>query len=66
VKRQNNRRIPWRPLLAECVGTALLLLIGLSLVIMMFGTGSPIAVRIPNEGIRRLITGFLFGTPWGD
>lgn len=62
MKRQKNRRIPWSPLVAECIGTALLLLIGLSLVIVMFGTGSPIAVIIPNEGVRRLITGFLFGT----
>ncbi|MEG3440065.1 aquaporin [Pannus brasiliensis CCIBt3594] len=62
MKRQNNRRIPRSPLVAECLGTALLLSIGLSLVIVMFGTGSPMAVLIPNEGTRRLITGFLFGT----
>lgn len=62
MKRQSDRRIPWSPLVAECIGTALLLLIGLSLVIVMFGTGSPMAVMIPNEGVRRLITGFLFGT----
>lgn len=62
MKRQKDRRIPWRPLIFECIGTALLLLIGLSLVIVMFGTGSPIATIIPNEGVRRLITGFLFGT----
>ena len=28
----------------------------------MFGTGSPIIGIVPNEGLRRLITGFLFGT----
>jgi aquaporin Z len=43
------------------VGTALLLLGGLSLVIIMFGAGSPMAQLIPSEGVRRLITGFLFG-----
>jgi len=37
-------------------------LIGLSLVILMFGTGSPIIGIVPSEGWRRLITGFLFGT----
>jgi aquaporin Z len=28
----------------------------------MFGAGSPMARLLPNEGLRRLITGFLFGT----
>ena len=46
----------------ELGGTAVLVLVGLSLVIVMFGTGSPMAQLIPSEGLRRLITGFLFGT----
>jgi aquaporin Z len=58
----NGRQIPWAVFVAELVGTALLVLIGLSLVILMFGTGSPMAKLIPSEGPRRLITGFLFGT----
>jgi aquaporin Z len=37
-------------------------LVGLSLVILMFGAGSPVAPIVPNEAVRRLITGFLFGT----
>jgi len=41
--------------------TALLLLAGLSLVIFMFGAGSPMASLIPSEDVRRPITGFLFG-----
>jgi aquaporin Z len=49
-------------LVFEAVGTALLVLVGLSLVILMFGDGSPIAGVLPSEGWRRLITGFLFGT----
>ena len=53
---------PWRVYVSELVGTALLVLIGLSLVILMFGTGSPLARLIPGEGLRRLLTGFLFGT----
>lgn len=57
-----NQSLPWRPFVSELVGTALLLLGGLSLVIFMFGAGSPMARIIPNEGARRLITGFLFGT----
>ena len=55
-------RLPWRMLVAELVGTALLVLVGLSLVILMFGTGSPFVRMVPDEGVRRLITGFLFGS----
>jgi aquaporin Z len=53
---------PWRVYLSELVGTALLVLVGLSLVILMFGAGTPMARLVPGEGLRRLITGFLFGT----
>jgi aquaporin Z len=58
----NGRTIPWRLFASELVGTALLVLVGLSLVILMFGTGTPMARLIPSEGLRSLITGFLFGT----
>ena len=57
-----NDNIPWLVLRAELVGTAALVLVGLSLVILMFGEGSPIPGVLPSEGWRRLITGFLFGT----
>jgi aquaporin Z len=58
----NGRHIPWALFISELIGTALLVLVGLSLVILMFGAGSPMARLIPSEGARRLITGFLFGT----
>ncbi len=48
--------------LSEFVGTALLVLVGLSAVIFINGKGSPILNLIPNDGTRRAITGFLFGT----
>jgi aquaporin Z len=54
--------IPWRAFRAELIGTALLVMVGLSLVTLMFGEGSPIPGILPSEGWRRLITGFLFGT----
>ena len=57
-----SANIPWPVLRAELVGTAVLVLVGLSLVILMFGEGSPIPPALPSEGWRRLITGFLFGT----
>jgi aquaporin Z len=58
----NGRHIPWRLFASELIGTALLVLIGLSIVIFMFGAGTPMARLIPGEALRRLITGFLFGT----
>jgi aquaporin Z len=47
---------------AELAGTALLVLGGLSLVIVMFGDGSPMARLVPNERLRMTLTGFLFGS----
>ena len=47
---------------SEMAGTALLLLLGLSVVILMFGSGSVMAELIPNVKIRQAITGFLFGS----
>ncbi len=57
-----RQKYPISHLVAEFFGTALLLTIGLSVVILDFGAGSPIARLIPSEGLRRLITGFLFGS----
>jgi aquaporin Z len=56
---------PWRIFLAEFVGTALLLLVGLSLVVVMFGAGGPGARLIPSERLRFVLTGFLFGATGG-
>lgn len=42
-------------------GTALLVLVGLSVVIFINGDGSVIKTWIPSPAIRRYITGFLFG-----
>jgi aquaporin Z len=53
--------IPWRLFFAEAIGTGVLLLGGLSLVIFMFGDGSPMASLLPSVALRRIITGFLFG-----
>lgn len=47
--------------LAEFIGTAVLVGVGLSVVILDFGRGSPMLDLLPNAGVRRLITGFLFG-----
>jgi aquaporin Z len=62
TEESDGRHIPWALFLSELIGTALLVLVGLSLVILMFGAGSPMTRLIPDDGLRRLITGFLFGT----
>jgi aquaporin Z len=59
---RNGGRFPWQVFSAEFVGTALLVFVGLSVVILMFGAGSPMGRVVPGEGARRLMTGFLFGT----
>lgn len=53
----------WHPRLyiAELVGMGLLVGGGVSVVIFMFGRGSPVPALLPSAGWRRLITGFLFG-----
>ncbi len=53
---------PWKAYIAELTGTALLIAVGLSVVILDFGQGSPMTGLLPDAGMRRLITGFLFGT----
>ncbi|MEJ2634567.1 MAG: aquaporin [Calditrichia bacterium] len=58
-------KIPKQLFFYEFLGTALLILFGLSFVILDFGAGSPVVRWIPDAGIRRLITGFLFGSTGG-
>ncbi len=48
--------------ISEFLGTAILLLGGLSIVILMFGADSPMAQIIPAVKIRQIITGFIFGS----
>lgn len=55
-------RRPWDLYMSELIGTAVLVLVGLSLIIFMFGKGTPMARLIPDESLRRLVTGFLFGS----
>jgi len=47
---------------SELLGTALLVFLGLSIVIALWGRGAPLASLPIPEGVRRLLTGFLFGT----
>ena len=52
----------WRLYLSEFIGTALLISVGVSFVILDFAKGSPVSAMIPSAGFRRIITGFLFGS----
>ena len=61
TKGEDSGQMPWRLFLSELVGTAVLLLGGLSIVIFMFGTGSPMERILPSVKIRQMTTGFLFG-----
>jgi aquaporin Z len=54
--------LPWRQSLSEFLGTAALNAVGLSVVIFDFGARSPMLEWAPSAAVRRLITGFLFGT----
>lgn len=49
-------------LLAELVATAGLVTLGLSAVIVDFGAGGMVAKGIPDAGVRRALTGFIFGS----
>jgi aquaporin Z len=60
-KAKEIAQIPWSVLISEMAGTAMLLAVGLSIVILDFGTGSPVVRWLPEPAIRRVITGFLFG-----
>ncbi len=57
-----DQKVPWKLFAAEAAGTAALLAVGLSVVIFDFGTGSPMIRLLPDPAVRRLVTGFLFGT----
>jgi len=54
--------LPIQMFFSELIGTGLLLLGGLSLVIFVFGAGSPVAELIPSVTVRNVMCGFLFGS----
>lgn len=58
-------RVRWRLFFSEVIGTAALLLGGLSVVIVMSADGSPVARMLPNDTVRMAVTGFLFGCVGG-
>lgn len=61
----DEQNFPWRLFGAELIGTAVLVAVGLSIVIVDFGHGSPASQLLPNAAARRALTGFLFGATGG-
>ncbi len=57
-----GRRVALTFFLSEFLGTGLLVLVGLSAVVVDFAPGSPVYAWLDNDGLRRSVTGFLFGT----
>lgn len=55
-------KLHWAAYTVEFLGTFLLVFFGLAVVIFDFGRGSPAATWLPDPFVRRLATGFLFGS----
>ncbi|HEX7736929.1 MAG TPA: aquaporin [Ktedonobacteraceae bacterium] len=53
------QRLHWPEYGSELLGTAFLVFIALSAVTFTLGSGSPLAVVLPNRSARRLITGLI-------
>lgn len=58
-------RTPYQVMVAEFVGTAVLLLVGLSFVIVDIAPASIVAAWLPEAWVRRAVTGLLFGATGG-
>jgi len=54
------KQLHWFEYGAELLGTAFLVFAGVSAVVFVFGTGSPLAQILPSTSTRRLIAGLLF------
>ena len=54
-------RVRWGLFSSEAIGTAALVCGGLSVVVVMFGDGSPMGRIVPNELLRTAMAAFLFG-----
>ncbi|MFF0142183.1 MIP/aquaporin family protein [Streptomyces sp. NPDC005227] len=52
--------IGWREICSEFLGTALLLLFGLSAIVINFSPNSPMISLAPSQDMRRLLTALLF------
>jgi aquaporin Z len=51
--------VGWREIIAEFAGTTILLALAISAVVAGFATGSPVVTAVPDDTLRRLLTGIL-------
>lgn len=58
---KSRKPVPYKLFAAEFAGTAILVAVGLSIVILMFSPDSPVVHLIGNAGVRRIVTGLMFG-----
>lgn len=63
---EDMAKTAWFLGLSELVGTLLLIAVGCSFVVLDFAPGSPVVHWIPDPGVRRALTGFLFGCTGGS
>src|SRR5436189_148953 len=54
------KQLHWPEYVSELLGIAFLIFVGLSAIIIGFGTNSPLARMLPDSNARRLITGMIF------
>jgi len=54
------KRLNWAEYGAELIGTAILLLVGLSAAVFNFGEQLPMTQWLPNQSLRLLLTGLMF------
>jgi aquaporin Z len=54
------QQLHWAEYIAEVIGTALVVFVGLSTAVFNFGEGLPMEQLIPDRGIRLLLTGVVF------
>lgn len=59
------KALAWPLVLSEFIGTALLIAVGCSFVVLDFAPRSPVVQAIGDAGVRRAITGFCFGSTGG-
>ncbi len=50
----------WREYASEFAGTAILMLVGLSAILLGFGAVAPVARVVPDEALRLLLTAAMF------
>ena len=59
---EDLKKVRRRLFFSEMIGTGLLVFLGLSSVILMFGEGNPFEELVPSITVRRVLNGFIFAS----